>query len=167
MTRDEAIAFLQAHQPLPSDRDLPNDLIVTYDEIRKLFLDKKDPVCIPLFLGSFGEGSGFGVYQLVEDVLLRFSPQEVVPHLVSALNSRHPGVRYWSAQIAASFPDERLVPALFALLTDVSADTRIVAVIALGRLGGAPIRARLIQLLAIETDEDVMEAVREELQAVS
>jgi HEAT repeat protein len=164
MRKDEAIAFLQAHQPLPGDEDLSQDVIATYDEARKLFLVEKDPTCIPLFLSSFGAGSGFGVYQLVEDVLLGFSAEEVVPHLVSALVSEHPGVRYWCAQIAVSFPDERLIPALFALLEDASADTRIMAVVALGRIGSAPVRARFRKLLEVESDEDVIEAAREELE---
>ena len=163
MKTTEALSFLRDHQPLPSDQGMPPDLIAAYDEVRKSLLAAKEPECIPLLLGSFGDGSGFGVYQLVEDVLLQFPSEEVVPHLVTKLESNHRGVRYWCAQIAASFPDERLIFPLSRLLKDSDADIRVMAAIALGRIGGQQVRELLRDALRSETDGDVTEAIQEEL----
>jgi hypothetical protein len=82
-----AVAFLKQYQPLPDDEalnELP-DVMNTYDETRKYFLENPDPVCIRLFLHSFGEGSGYGMYQLIEDVISKFEPELVVPQLVNVL----------------------------------------------------------------------------------
>ncbi len=65
MTTDDALDFLRRHQPMPDDEVLTEDLIQQYDEVRQHFIDSPDQRCIPLFLGSFGDGDGFGVYQLV------------------------------------------------------------------------------------------------------
>jgi hypothetical protein len=163
MTRDDALSFLRSHQPLPADEDLSDDLIQEYDEVRRFFLQHPDPACIPLFLGSFGEGSGFGVYQLVEDVLLPLGPDQVVPHLSAALVSSCAGVRYWCAQIAGAIPDARLVPALFTVLGDPISDIRVEAAFALGRIGGAEVRDRLRALVDREADQEVLAAIQEAL----
>ena len=38
MTTEQALAFLQAHQPMPDDQDLSEALIRTYDEVRQFFM---------------------------------------------------------------------------------------------------------------------------------
>lgn len=164
MNKSEALAILKANQPLPSDSNMPPDLIRAYDEARKFFLQNKNEECIPLFLGSFGDGSGFGVYQLVEDVLRLFSVEQILPHLRASLLSEYPGVRYWSAQIASGYPHPSLVPALFKRLSDPNPDTRIMAAIALGRIGGNEIATRLRVQLDHEDDQEVAEALSEALQ---
>ncbi len=67
MTVEEALLFLEQHSPLPSDEDLSDEIIESYDEIRELFLANPDPRCIEPLLNSFGDGSGFGVYQMMDD----------------------------------------------------------------------------------------------------
>ena len=69
--KEEALKFLEAYQPLPSDSELSKNINILniYNEVRKYFLTHYDPRCIPLFLNSFGGRNGFGVYQLIEDVL--------------------------------------------------------------------------------------------------
>ncbi len=161
MTRGEALAFLRAHQPLPADDDLSDELIQQHDAVRRFFLDHRDPECIPLFLGSFGDGSGCGVYQLVEDVILPFGADQVVVHLSSALGSPWPGVRNWCAEIAGALPDARLAPALWALTDDPSIDTRTWAIYALGRIGGPEVRDRLRGLAS--TDPAVVAAIEQAL----
>jgi len=94
MTVDEGLAFLQTHQPMPDDTALSEELVRVYDEVRRLFIDHPDARCIPLFLTSFGDGDGFGVYQLVEDVLRHFSRDTVVPHLKKALTHGRRSIRY-------------------------------------------------------------------------
>jgi len=70
MTTSEALSFLQAHQPMPDDDALNAhpEILQKYEEVRKYFVENPDPRCIELFLNSFGERSGFGIYQLVDEV---------------------------------------------------------------------------------------------------
>lgn len=70
LTKNEAISFLEEHQSMPKDDELKESEIKKYEEVRKYFLDNPDEQCIPLFLNSFGGKDGFGVYQMVEEVLL-------------------------------------------------------------------------------------------------
>ncbi len=131
MTHDDAISFLREHQPLPRDRNLGKALIERYDDVRKYFLEHPDTDTIPLFLNSFGNGSGFGVYQLIEDVIRKHPKSTVLPHLVAALRNSSGSVRYWSAEIASDFPDVKLVEPLIEILTEKEDDARYAAVAAL------------------------------------
>ncbi len=125
MDTEEALAFLAEHQPMPSDEDLTQDLIERYDEVRELFLTQDDARCVPLFLGSFGEGSGWGIYQLVEDVIFRYPHDLVIPALDRALQSPYTSVRRWCLQIATNYSDHFLVPHYKRLLFSEDLDERI------------------------------------------
>jgi hypothetical protein len=152
MTRDEAIRFLREHQPMPADGELSTETISRYDEARKLFLQHPDPESVPLFLGSFGEGDGFGVYQLIGDVIVQLDRDVVLPHLAEALRSAHRSVRYWSAQIAALVPDSRLAERLTGLLADEDSGVRYAAVTALEPIGGQGVTMALKRALETEPD---------------
>ncbi len=89
MKYEEAIEFLRANQPLPTDDNISQNQIDTFDEIRKYVTENPDPVFIPLMLNAFGNGSCCGVYQLCDKFFRRFSTDEVVPHLEKALASHH------------------------------------------------------------------------------
>lgn len=74
----EALDFLKQHQLMLSDLEIEKSIIDKYDEVRKYFLKNRNPECVQLFLNSFGEISGFGVYQLVEDVIRKYNADEVI-----------------------------------------------------------------------------------------
>ncbi len=118
MKIEESLKFLSDLQPLADDSELDQKVIEKYDDVRRFFLQNPDPRCIPLFLNSFGKGDGLGVYQLIEDVLLKYSSIQVIPHLQKSLQHPLPNMRYWSVQIAASFISERLLEELIILLDD-------------------------------------------------
>jgi hypothetical protein len=160
MTLTEALAFLEAHQPMPDDAELSQDLIEQYDEVRKFFLQNPDERCIGPLLASFGDGDGFGVYQLVEDVLKQFDKSKVVPHLKQGLHSSICGVRYWNAEIAANFPSGDLVADLSALLRDPDQDIRAAAVIALGQIKTEASNNVLRNALAAEANVHVRALVQ-------
>jgi HEAT repeat protein len=164
MTCDEAIAFLHAHQPMPDCEELTDELADTYIEVLDYFSEHPDVRCIPLLLNSFPDDPGVGMYQTVENVLEQFDPDEMVPHLVQSLQSKRFGVCYWSAQIAASFPDGRLVDPLARLLSDANPGTRFFAAAALGQIGSERALSPLQQALATETDAEVLEVLEEELR---
>lgn len=130
MSDDEAIEFLRTVQPLPDDSNLSAELIRRFDEVREHFVNSPNELAVPLLLNSFGDGDGFGVYQLVEDAIAAVDPDKVIPHIVAALASANLGVRYWTAQIAANYNDRRLLAPLLNLLDDKSEDVRMAALIA-------------------------------------
>jgi hypothetical protein len=165
MNKKEALNFLAKYQPLPSDEELAQDenILEKYDEIRKYFIKEPDHRCIPLFLGSFGGGDGFGVYQLVEDVMWKFSKDEVLPHLIKALQSPSNDIKYWSIQIASGFPDDLLIPILFQILEGADYDLRSMAIIAITQIKSKEVRNKLSFLLNNEKDLFVREAIVEYL----
>jgi hypothetical protein len=152
----DALAFLGQHQPLPPDDQLSASLIERYDEVRKFFIEHPDPRCIPLFLNSFGAGSGFGVYQLVEDVFRPFPPEAVVHLLKESLGSPHQSVRYWGAQIAMLFPALELLEPLEKLLDTADSDTRLFAAYALEVMWREKRERQVLDVLkkAAETETD-------------
>lgn len=163
MLTTEALEFLSRHQPMPDEENLDEATINQYDEARKLFLAEPDERCIPLFLNSFGTGSGLGVYQLVEDVLVQFDNEQVLPHLLAALESPIESVRYWNAQVAASFPSPQLIGPLSNLLDD-DYDTQAVAITALGEIENPEARKILEKRLESETDPELRELLSDGLE---
>jgi hypothetical protein len=155
MTLEEAKQFLRSHQPLPPDEFLTQELIGTLDEVREYLLLHPDPECVPLLIGVIGAGSGYGVYQLIEDVLLKFPTELVVPHLKEGLRSPHGGVRCWSAEFAASFPSPSLVEPLAVLLRNGNYDEKSAALTALEQIQSPCTGEVARSFLAQETDEEL------------
>lgn len=161
MNKQEALDFLLMRQPMPPTMEALEEDVELYDNIRRLFLKEPDVQCIPLFLNSFGEGDGFGVYQLVEDVIRMYPSSVVLPHLKKSLLSSHRSVRYWSAQIAAHFPNREIADELTLNLQDSDADVRSAAAAALSDIPGDDISAALKGALTQEKDEDLIEMLRD------
>jgi len=152
---EQALEFLKAHQPMPPETEVPEEDIRRYESVRRHF--ELNPVveCIPLFLHSFQRDAGLGVYQMVEDVLLKFPPDVVIPYLIEALYSANTGSRFWAAQFASSFPDKRLVAPLCARLRDDDAGVRLFAADALDAIGDPSTVATLEMAMSTEKDEQV------------
>ena len=163
MTDEFAIAFLQDHQPMPDDEHVSQDLIDTYDQVRQHFLHTKKTDCIPLLLNSFGRGSGFGVYQLIEDVIGQFPPDLVIPHIIAALQNNRGGIRYWVAQIAAGFPSELLIPHLSQLLRDSDRDVRSAAATSLEGIDDPQVKEIFSSALENEKDPEIYMQLKEAL----
>ncbi len=155
MDKEKALSFLKENQPMPNDRNLDENLISMYDEVRKYFLDNPDEECLPLFLNSFGEYDGMGVYQLVEDVILKFQHDDVVKNLLEALKSKYSGVKYWCVQICESFPDEKLIDPLRGLLSDPNQDIKIAVITSLVQIQDNKVVCILKNQLNFEKDEEV------------
>lgn len=163
MTIHEASTFLQAHQPMQPDPLLDEQDLVLYNQARECLLDNPDPVAIPLLLTSFGEGGGYGVYQLVEDVIGKYSPLLVLPHLITALHSEHSGVRYWCAQIASRFPSAELIDPLARLIREDSSAIAYAAVTAMEQIDDDLAIQKLEELLKQVTTPEIRELIREVL----
>lgn len=122
MDTEAALAFLAEHQPMPPDAQLSDDLIAEYERVRAHFAAVVDDRSVPLLLSSFGDGSGFGVYQLVEDALRAQDPNVVRRTLISSLTSSYRGVRTWSLEIAADYTDRAIVERVKSLWSDLDPD---------------------------------------------
>lgn len=133
MNKDEALQFLSEHQPMPSDKLLTQELIDKYDDVRRFFIEHPAKEAISLFMKSYGDGDGWGVYQLVEDVFYKCDSDDVVMSISNILENPliTKGVRYWVTQLAASFPDKKLINGLNISLSSDDSDIYEAAVIAL------------------------------------
>lgn len=134
ITKFEAFSFLEEHQPMPSDEKLTEVEIKKYEEVRTFFINNPDEQCIPLFLNSFGGKDGLGTYQMVEDVIVMYKKEIVLPHILHALKNPYGGVQYWCIQIASDFPDESLLSPLSAFLQSEDQDIKAVAITAIAQL---------------------------------
>ncbi len=163
MTHEQAEDFLRRNQPLPADDALTQEQISTFDGIRKFLIESPSPDLVPLMLNAFGNGSGFGVYQVCDTVFRQFTKDQMVPHLAAALASPDWGVRYWASQWAADFPDESLIPVLARVAQDDHADSHYHAIAALEevwRETGSKQALRAIRdQEGRETDPDVLELI--------
>lgn len=126
MNRNEALSFLRDHQPMPDDDDLTQEVIDKYDEVRKFFTANPDKEVISLFLNSYGNGDGWGVYQLVEDVFYKCHRDDVVVEIKEILEnpSIADSVRYWVTQVSAAFSDVKLKKGLAISLKSKNEDIR-------------------------------------------
>jgi hypothetical protein len=167
LTVEQALQFLRDHQPMPSGEASPDELFVRYDEVRRLFTKTRDTRCLPLFLGSFGDGDGHGNYQLVEDVFRQFTADEVILYLSTALAAGSSVTRYWAAQIACSFPSEKLIACLVQCLQDQDPSVRYMTIVCLEQIQDVRSRDALANHRNIESEEDILKLLDEVLAGMS
>ena len=157
----EAFEFLRQHQPLPNDNILES-VIEKFNEVRKYFLDNPDPGCVPLFLNCFGEGSGFGLYQTIEDLIRGYDDNFVIVHLRNALFSSHVGVRYWCSQIASCYEYDDLIDGLINVYDEGNIDSKCASLTALSNYDD---QQRVIEIakkaINSEKDDDLLEIARD------
>lgn len=163
MNEAEGLNFLREHQPMPADEEMTAELIQMYDTARKYFVEHPNFEAASLFLTSFGDRSGFGIYMLVDEVLNAFSSDELAPAFVKALTNPAKSVRYWSADLAASFPHPALVEPLGRLLVSDDEDLRSAAIIALGQISNEKSRQLLRIAQEIEHSSELRELLADTL----
>ena len=156
ITKSEAFSFLKEHQPMPSDEELTKQEIEKYEEVRRFFGDNEDEQCVPLFLNSFGGKDGYGIYQMVEDVVLMYDKEIVLPCLLNAFDSSYKSVIYWCVQIASNFPDADLFIPLVKLLKYEDEDIKWATIMALAQLAMNDI-----------CKNDVMDVLKNEIETMS
>ena len=89
LTRESALCFLRAHQPMPDTRNNTNewkDVVDEWGRVCDYFLIHRNAP-LPLILRSFGGGDGGGVYRRFGDIVSHSSSEEVEPSLFEALTS--------------------------------------------------------------------------------
>jgi hypothetical protein len=150
---------------MPPTNELTEETLEEYNEVREFFMANPDPVCIPLFLNSFGHGDGYGVYQMVSSVLESYDQSQVVPHLVKSIQSQYQSVRVWSAEIAALFPSPKLVDPLSLLLGEQDYDARCAAIVALEQIDDPRVTAILALHKAEEKDPEILDLIDDVLRS--
>src|SRR5512138_3286844 len=103
MTIERALTFLRSHQPMAADTSLDQADLEELDRVRRFLKTNPNEEAVGLLLGVFGDGSGFGVYQLIEDTVAAHDHSVVVRSLIERLTDGTRSVRYWCAQISANF----------------------------------------------------------------
>jgi hypothetical protein len=163
MTLERAKAFLVAHQPMAADVALSKEELGELDAVRRFLVQHPHDEALGLLLGTFGEGSGFGVYQLIEEAAAAHEPAVVVSILADKLRNGLRSVRYWCALISANYPNDDLVPPLAAMLTGDDVELRSAVVTALSAMNSTAARAALQAWLPLETDDDLREVIEESI----
>lgn len=161
MDTENALEFLSRHQPMPDDKDLSSTVIKKYDEVRKHFLKNKDKRCIKLLLNSFGYINGFGVYQLIEDVITQFSEEEVINILSDALSSDFYSVRYWNVQIAGNFPSVELLTDLEKILCEKDFDIKYLTLSTLAVFNFLETKNVINRFIERESDIELLQYAKE------
>jgi HEAT repeat protein len=141
---------------------LSEEVLREFDAARKYFVANPDPDAVPLLLNAFGDGSGYGIYQLVEDAIRPLSPEIVVPQLITALQNPRPSMRYWVAQVAANFPDPALIPVLAPMLLLTDTDCQAAAATALSFIA-TPEASALLREAAARTRDPFLQEVVDDL----
>ena len=163
MNAEAALAFLRAHQPLPSTSTIPDELLAEFNMVRSFFEQNPNSECVELLLNVFGHGDGHGAYQRVEDAVLKHDRDVVIASLQKSLLNRAGSVRYWSAQIAANYQSPNLIPPLIRLLEEGNLDERFAAVVALERMQTTEVVAALEAALTSGVERPVQDLIREVL----
>lgn len=164
MDLDSALEFLHNHQPLPADDQITEEQLLILDDVRKYFLKNYAPEAIPLLLNVFGDGNGFGVYQLMEDIFENVPKSTLVPCIAEGLRSKHRGVRYWNAEIASRYPAQDLIEPLSELLQDADVDIRTAASLALIASEQSQAKSIFRAHLIRETDPELCEIIVKHLK---
>ena len=133
MNKEEALAFLKNHECMSPDET--QDVIDTFDHVRRYFISNPDERCIPLFLRAFGNHMGWGLFQLCDDVFNKYEPQKIVTHLKTSLKSDNAGTRWWAAHWAIEYPSPELSDQLINLVNStLDSDAHYFALATLGEI---------------------------------
>ena len=162
-----ALDWLQEHQRLPENS--PQEVIDRLDEVRKHLAEHPDARCIPLVLGIFADHMGWGIFQLFDDVLSKYSQEQLTPHLQRALLNDDLGTRWWATQWAMQFASPELAPELEGILRNPEDDdAHYFAIDALAQIyeltGDPHVLSVLRDRASTETDRERKELLRESFE---
>jgi len=153
--------FLKKNQPMLPDEELTEETLKIYDDARVYFQQNPNKACIPLFLNSFGERDGLGVYQLVEEVFYDFSIEDMKEHLINALSNKKGSIQYWCSRIASHFPCVEFIAHLEKLLYEGNFDIKCAVLDSLSLFDFHEARNAVSNFLKIEKDINIINHANE------
>ncbi|PEJ28303.1 hypothetical protein CN689_22370 [Peribacillus butanolivorans] len=166
MNLNKAVKILNKYNPMPADDQLTQEIVDEYGAAIDYLKLNPHPSCIEPILRSFGEYDGWGLYEEASLILSKFGKNQVLPYLISALQSTQNGIRYWATHIASDFADRQLIPFLEVCFQDKISDIRENTATALGFIGGHQALKVLEDALKVENDPVVLEAIEEAIQEI-
>lgn len=105
MDTEQALTFLRAHQPMPSDQAISDEEGATFVAILEHFEMKCDERCLPLLIHSVSPDTGLGMYEHIQFVLMAHPREQVIPQLRRGLTEGNDGVRsrccWWAMVVSA------------------------------------------------------------------
>ncbi|BDM64253.1 hypothetical protein NFHSH190041_17050 [Shewanella sp. NFH-SH190041] len=114
MKSSELLTFLDARQPMPSDKLITKEECNTFIEAINYFKSHKSNKCIPLFIFSVSDITGLGMYESISDVLMFQDNEYVKKYLRLGLKTGSDAVRYrccwWASDIEALDLDKEIIP---------------------------------------------------------
>lgn len=165
MNKEEALFFLDKNSPLPDDVNLTKAVIGDFDQVRRLLIREPSLVLLKKYMQSFGNGDGFGVYQLSDDALRSHLPHEAVSAILNGLKSDVYPVVKWCMHFTAEFPSQEYRPHLHSGLTSADVDMRTWAAMGLSSIYVAALDSAAVRSqIAKEKDETVFEILSEMVQ---
>jgi HEAT repeat protein len=163
---NKAVKILKKYNPMPADDQLTQEIVDEYGAVIDYLKLNPHPSCIEPILKSFGEYDGWGLYEEASLILTKFGINQVLPYLISALQSPQNGIRYWATHIASDFADKQLLQFLEVCIQDKIPDIRENKATALGFMGGPQALKVLEGALEVESDPIVIEAIEEAIQVI-
>jgi hypothetical protein len=155
VTIEEALAFLASHQVMPKNSTQAD--VARLDDVRRYLALHPDPRALPLVFGLFADHMGWGIFQLFDEVLAKFSAPELTRHLRMALAAPDRGTRWWATQWSLAFPSQDLTPELISLLAKPGdEDAHYFAIATLGEICKSEFNPTVLKFLRArhETDAD-------------
>lgn len=165
MDKEQALLILKKYSPMPNEECMTEEMMNEYAESIDYFSEHPDPICIRPIMMTFSLNESYGVYDHAVVALQGFSNDRVVPHLIEIIQNEDEGKRFWGAELAKFFPDERLVDSLSLCINDPNEEIRVYSIYALNRIGNKKILPILHGRLSIEEDEEVLEELKEAISS--
>jgi hypothetical protein len=160
MNNEIALNFLRSHKNMPIDSSQSD--ISMFDDVRKHFIQNPDECCIPLFLETFGDHMGWGLFQLCDDVFNKYSNETITPHLKKHLKSKNKGTRWWATHWAFEFCTPDLTDELIEITeSKEDIDAHYFALAALGEIYRISRNQKVLLVLKnrklVENDPEIIE----------
>ncbi|HEX8596909.1 MAG TPA: HEAT repeat domain-containing protein [Chloroflexia bacterium] len=159
---EELLAELQQLSPMPDDDVVIQEQLDAYNRVihglYEVLQQDKDPRAIQPLIASFGYIDGFDLYQTTGTTLRLFDVEQLMPHLLDAVQHGERGQRAWAAELLGDIGDRAAVPHLLPLLSDPAEYVRARAAFALGMIGD-PATREAIEQLQNYPSEEVRDAV--------
>lgn len=93
MNKEQVLSILKKYAPIPDNDDLTEEMIDEYASAIEYFEEHPHVSCIEPIMMTFSIDNCYGVFDHAVDVLRNLTNDQVVSHLVEAIQSKHEGRR--------------------------------------------------------------------------
>lgn len=148
---NQLLEQLKQMSPMPDDDIVTQEQLDAYaaifDKIRGETQRDPDIRVVPALLASLGYPDYYELYQSILLIMVKFSDQQLLPHLIEAVQHAPKGGRQWAALYMGYTKDPIVIPYLLTLLSDPEEHVRAHAITALGSISDPSTRSAVASLL--------------------